>query len=198
MQPAGATRAEHFGRIAFGRPTPTHCMPQYAIRKHQTAKGAMCWVVAFSRDGKPHAKRFYWLKLGGSAPAKRAAIAWRDEQLASVPALSLSGFCARKRSNNTSDAVGVHFLTPARQPEGIWQAKLRLRDGTKKSQSFSVRKHGHDEAYALAVMARKAMLETVADRFYLHDPVAEQFARLAQVASDKDAIQQRDADQRTS
>jgi hypothetical protein len=50
---------------------------------------------------------------------------------------------------------GVHFLTPPAQPEGIWQARLKLADGTKTTKTFSVRKHGHRKAFRLDVAGRR-------------------------------------------
>lgn len=148
----------------------------YAIRELRTAGGARCWVVAFSRDSQVHEKRFYWGKLGGPDAARAAALAWRDAALAQAQALSLAGFCAKARSNNASGVPGVFFLRPRRQPQGIWQAKLRLSDGTRMCESFSVLKHGHDAALAMAIAAREAMLRVAGDRAFVHHPVAKRFA----------------------
>ena len=49
----------------------------------------------------------------------------RDEKLAKAKVLGLLELCQHKRSNNSSGVPGVHFLTPAALPEGIWQAKLK-------------------------------------------------------------------------
>lgn len=157
-------------------PADTGEASSYAIRELRTAGGARCWVVAFSRDSRLHEKRFYWRKLGGPQAAWAAAVAWRDAALAETRPLSLAAFCAKTRSNNASGVPGVYFLQPARQPMGIWQAKLRLGDGTSLCESFSVRKHGHDEALAMAVEARQAMLRVAGGTAFVHDPVAKSFA----------------------
>ena len=96
----------------------------YAINRRQAARGTWYWVVHFHRAGRLYSQRFYEPKHGGTVAARRAAIAWRDEKLAEIKALSILEFCELKRGNNTSGVTGVHFLTPARQPEGIWQARL--------------------------------------------------------------------------
>ena len=70
----------------------------------------------------------------------------------------------------------IHFLTPPVQPEGIWQAKLKLADGTCTTKTFSVRKHGERKAFGLAVAARREMLERAQDRPYLYDPLAMRMA----------------------
>ena len=78
----------------------------------------------------------------------------------------------------SSGVPGVHFLTPAAQPEGIWQAKLKLADGTRWTKTFSVRKHGYDKAFRLAGAARREMLRNAEDRPYVYDPLAKRFAAL--------------------
>jgi len=151
----------------------------YAIVHLQAQhSGTWYWAVHFSRRGRLYSRRFYEPKYGGKANARRAAIAWRDEQLAKAQALSLLDFCQQKRSNNTSGVAGVHFLKPASQPEGIWQAKLKL-GGKYVSKSFSVQKHGDRQAYELAIAAREQMLASTPDRPYVYDTVAKRFATVA-------------------
>jgi hypothetical protein len=148
----------------------------YAIGRRKAALNAWYWVVSFSRRGQMHYRRFYDLQHGGLEPALAAAIAWRDRELAAAPILMYREFCAHQRSNNTSGVPGVHYLHNARQPEGFWQAKIKLPDGTKLTKTFSVRKFGRTEAFERAVAARNEMLALVGDRPYVHDPVAKQFA----------------------
>lgn len=148
----------------------------YAIKHLQHDKGTWYWVVNFSRRGVRYQRRFYEPMHGGSKAALAAGIAWRDEKLAEVKALGVLEFCQQKRSNNTSGVPGVHFLTPGRQPEGIWQARLKLADGTKLTKTFSVRKHGERKAFQLAVAARREMLQRVEERPYLYDPLARKLA----------------------
>jgi hypothetical protein len=70
----------------------------------------------------------------------------------------------------------VHLLKPANQPNGSWQARLKLADGTTMIKSFSVLKYGERKAFALAVAARRRMLEMAEDRPFVHDPLARRFA----------------------
>ncbi|MDP2322978.1 MAG: AP2 domain-containing protein [Gammaproteobacteria bacterium] len=142
----------------------------------QAKQGTWYWGVHFSRRGQLHHKRFYFPKYGGSAKARAAAIAWRDEQLAKISALTMVQFCQQVRDNNTSGVPGVHFLASPRQPQGIWQAKLKL-GGRAQCKSFSVRKYGFSAAYAMAVAARQNMLTEADDAPYLHDRVALRAAR---------------------
>jgi hypothetical protein len=150
----------------------------YAIKHLQAGSGTWHWGVGFCRGGKRYHQRFYEPKHGGTAPAKRAAIAWRNERLAEIKALTLIEFCQRKRNNNTSGVPGVHFLIPAAQPEGVWQARLKLGDGMNVTKTFSVRKHGELKAFNPAVAARCAMLEAAEDRLFLYDPLAKRLAAL--------------------
>lgn len=95
--------------------------------------------------------------------------------MAQTKALSMVEFCQHKRSHNTSGVPGVHFLTSPRQPLGFWQAKLKL-EGTGKTKTFSVLKHGYQPAYEMAVAAREQMLAMAQDRPYLYDPLAKRVA----------------------
>ncbi len=149
---------------------------RYAIGRRKAARNAWYWVVSFGRRGQLHYRRFYDLQHGGSQQALAAALAWRDRELAAVAILTFREFHAQRRSNNTSGVPGVHFLCTTRQPDGAWQAKIKLPDGTKLTKSFSVRKFGNKEAFERAVAARDEMLVLVGDRPYLHDPVAKRLA----------------------
>lgn len=149
----------------------------YAIRRHRAAIKAWCWRVRFSRSGVMYAKTFYDLACGGAKESKAQAIAWRDEQLAIIPALTLVDFHAQRRSNNVSGVPGVHFHKTARQPLGFWQAKIKAGGGNSTTKSFSVRQYGDDEARRLAVDARSELLANVENRAFLHHPVAKRLSR---------------------
>ena len=137
--------------------------------------GAWYWAVMFRRRGKPYYKSFYDAWRGGSKKALAAAIAWRDEQLAKAKALSKREFHQIERSSNSSGAVGVLFLRTRLQPQGMWQARVKLPDGKQPTRSFAVQKFGYKEAYRRAVAARQQLLELVADRPFLHSPTARGF-----------------------
>ena len=103
----------------------------YAIKHMQSTRGTWYWAVQFFRAGKRYYRRFYEPKHGGRLAARRAAVAWRDEMLIETKALGILEFCELKRGNNTSGVTGVSFLMPSRQPDGIWQAQLKLDGGTR-------------------------------------------------------------------
>lgn len=152
----------------------------YALTRLQADKGAWYWGVHFRRNGQPHYRRFYDTKYGGNRAARKAAIAWRDERMAITPVLTMVQFCQQKRSHNTSGVPGVHFLTSPAQPQGYWQAKLKL-GGKARHKSFSVLKHGWQNAYEQAVAAREQMLAQAQaqDRPYLYDELAKKVAAKA-------------------
>lgn len=130
-----------------------------------------------------HYRRFYERKYGGSAQALQAAIAWRDQQLTKAKVLTVVEFCRQERSNNTSGVPGVHFLAPAAQPQGIWQAMLRLDGSRRISKTFSVQKYGYQRAFEQAVAARDDMLAHAEDRPYLKDSLAKRIAVKARTPS---------------
>ena len=149
----------------------------YAIRRHRAAVKAWCWRVRFSRRGIMYSKTFFDLTCGGSKEAKAQAIAWRDAQLAQLEALTMVEFHERQRSNNVSGVPGVHFHKTARQLLGFWQAKIRFHDGKSRAKAFSVRLHGNEEAFRLAVAARAELLTQAENRSFLRHPVAKRLSR---------------------
>lgn len=153
----------------------------YAIVRVRGPHNAWNWMVAFNRRSKTHCKRFFDVKLGGKKKALAKAIAWRDQTLARIDALTRRELCQRKRSNNTSGATGVHFVKKTRkQPLGRWQAKVKLPDDRGVTRSFAVQKYGYREAYRRAVAARKELLLLVDERPFVHHRIARRFAAKAQ------------------
>lgn len=144
----------------------------YALIRLQAQTGTWYWAVHFKRRGKLHYRRFYEPKHGGNAGARKAAVAWRDGQLAEVEPLGKLEFCQQLRSNNTSGVPGVHFLVSRTQPLGYWQARLKLAGQTARYKAFSVRKYGEQRAYKLAVQARQRMLAQADNDPYLYAELA--------------------------
>lgn len=145
----------------------------YAISRQQRKPGLWYWSVLFSRRGKLYYKSFYDIRRGGSKKAQAAAIAWRDEKLASVQALTKREFCQLKRTTNRSGVPGVHFIIPKNQPQGSWAARLKMPDGKERTKTFSVQKYGERAAFKLAVKARAQLLEAIDDKPFLHHSVAK-------------------------
>jgi hypothetical protein len=145
----------------------------YAIRREKAAKNAWRWRVQFIRRGELHSAHFYDLKYGGSKKALAAAIAWRNQKLQKLTPMTKREFHEQKRSNNTSGVPGVHFLRSKAQPRGSWQARVAFLDGRKTHRTFSIAKYGRRDAFALAVAARKRLLELVDDKPYLKHRTAK-------------------------
>lgn len=139
--------------------------------------GIWCWSVNFRRRGKAYYKSFYDLQRGGSMKALAAAIKWRDSQLALTQTLSKREFHQLVRTNNQSGVPGVQFIRPRNQPQGSWQARLKLSDGKELTRTFAVGKYGFDAAYQLAVEARKELLDQIEDRPFLQHPTARRFEK---------------------
>ncbi len=159
----------------------------YAISRIEVKPGVWCWSVHFRRTGKAHYKSFYDLKMGGSKKALAAAIEWRDDQLAKTRALGKREFHQLVRINNQSGVPGVQFIQPKSQPQGSWQARLKMPDGKELARTFSVKRYGYEGAFKLAVKARQELLETIEDKPYLIHPTAKKYEarRVVAITSEK-------------
>lgn len=149
--------------------------PHYAIYRIQLRPGIWFWLAAFRRCGKHYYKSFYDVRRGGPEKSLAAAIAWRDERLAKAKAPGKREFSRVVRSTNTSGVSGVQFVRPEGQPEGYWQARLKLSDGREITRAISVRKYGERAAFRMAVQARAALLETIEDTPFVKHPLAKAF-----------------------
>ena len=110
-------------------------------------------------------------------PKPKRRRAWLREVIARTKPLTKLDFHQQKRSNNTSGVPGVHFLTPAAKPHGIWQARIKIDGDRLRHRSFSVLKYGERRAYNLAVKARQEMLTGVDERPYLYSQTALRFEK---------------------
>ena len=151
----------------------------YAITLSSNGRGVQCWTVHFSRSGQSYMRRFYFGSRRSSEEARAAAEAWRDQQLRDVAPLKAAEFCNKLRTTNTSGVPGVTFYRPQKMPAGIWQARLHRLHGRPLVKSFSVKRYGHDGAFAKAVEARRHMLEVFGDEPYLRAHPAHEAARAA-------------------
>ena len=149
----------------------------YAITRVEARPGIWCWNVLFRRQGKAHIKGFHDIGRGGAEKSYAASLVWRNQQLSKTAFLTNREFRKKLRTSNRSGAPGVLFIRPKSQPDGSWQAKIKLPDGKSVARTFSVKKHGDREAYRLAVAAREALLLLVPDQPFLFHPTAKQHAK---------------------
>jgi len=116
------------------------------------------WQVRLQRRGTRYAKYFADRGLGGKDGSFEAARKWREELLAKFAEDERARICS-KSARNSSGVVGVSKVTIT-GPNGVmyyfWQATWSPTPGQRRSIRFSVKKHGEDEAYRLAVKAREA------------------------------------------
>jgi hypothetical protein len=128
------------------------------------------WAVSIVRRGEHFAKEFRVATYGGDAEAaKAAAIAYRDQLLKEVPAMSRRDFATIVRTNNTSGVPGV----VRRVEEGYarWCAMVCLPNGKTRRRTFAVKKYGEDQARERAIKARLELLKLL-DGWFVHHPDA--------------------------
>lgn len=119
------------------------------------------FLVRITRKGKLTSQYFSDGEYGGKRKALVAAKAHRDELEKSKKGYTAKQLAKKTRSNNTSGTVGVRLVTesdprwPSEPEYQYWVAQWSPKKGVRKTKRFSVDKYGSDEAYRLAVKARK-------------------------------------------
>jgi hypothetical protein len=127
------------------------------IRLDQPATGTYGWQVRLQRGGVRHARYFSDRTSGGDQQSLAAAVAWRDELLASLSNEMQVRVCVSS-SRNSSGVIGVNRVI-IRTSLGVeyvfWQASWTPLQGRRQSIRFSVKRHGDEGAFQLAVAARR-------------------------------------------
>ncbi len=135
------------------------------IRLDQQTTGA--YLVRVTRKGVLHSKYFPDAEYGGKRKGLAAAREYRDELESALKGYTVQQLAKRGRSNNTSGIVGVRVVEEVdyrweSQPTyRYWVAQWSPKKGVRKTARFSVEKYGEEEAYRLAVKARKKGLESM-------------------------------------
>jgi len=144
-------------------------------RLEQAATGTFGWQVRLQRRGVRFARYFADRSHGGWEESLCAARRWRDEAVRQLSAAEAARVCAPS-PRNSSGVVGVtkvpasspggtphQFLQPPWCPRpggGLVVGSVRvsgwLSAGGGRSIRFSVRRHGDEAAFLLAVQARRA------------------------------------------
>jgi hypothetical protein len=114
------------------------------------------WQVRMQRRGEKSSRFFSDANYGGLAHAYAAALAWRDSVLAEWQSNERARICEIS-SRNASGVIGVSRVV-VRAANGaeyqFWQATWCPSPGVRKSVKFSVKKHGDQVAFRLAIEAR--------------------------------------------
>ncbi|MCA9033798.1 MAG: AP2 domain-containing protein [Planctomycetaceae bacterium] len=131
--------------------------------------GTHGYEVRVMRRGKAFHKFFNDRKFGGKRKALAAAREYRDELVARLPVQSRKALAKVKSSRNTSGIVGVRLSEEVdrRGPNELvyhyWVAQWSPRPGVRRTRRFSVEKYGDEEAFRLAMKARRAGMREMED-----------------------------------
>ena len=135
------------------------------------------WLVTVQRRGVIHRRHFSDGICGGRDGALCAARSFREEIIARFPPFSLREYSSIVKRSNRSGVVGLcrYCATetqdlPEEQQRWFWVASWPTPEGNRKRIKFSVRKYGEEQAFKMALMARRDALRTMEGSF---DPGAE-------------------------
>jgi len=119
------------------------------------------FLVRITRRGKLRSQFFSDTEYGGKRKSLVAARKFRDELEAKLKGYSSKHLSNQLRANNTSGVPGVRYVEEvdprweSKPCYGYWIAQWSPEKGVRKTKRFSVEKYGDEEAFRLAVQARK-------------------------------------------
>ena len=119
------------------------------------------YLVRVMRKGKRVSQYFSDQEYGGKRKALLAARKHRDKLEDKMRGYTAKQLSQIQRSNNTSGIVGVRravetdYRWDSEPTYGYWVAQWSPKKGVRRTKRFSIEKYGEDEAYRLAVQARK-------------------------------------------
>lgn len=135
------------------------------------------WLVTVQRRGVIHRRHFSDGTCGGKEQSLAAARGFRDEIVAKYPPFSMREYSSIVKKSNRSGVVGVCRYCasetrdlPEEQQRWFWVASWPTPDGKRKRVKFSVKKYGEEQAFKLALKARRDALKGLEGSF---DPGAE-------------------------
>jgi len=126
-------------------------------RLEQASSGTHGWQVRVQRRGVKFAKYFSDSVHGGPDRALAMARAWRDALLVRFAQDERARVCASS-ARNSSGVVGVSRVsvtTAGGTVYQFWQAAWSPAPGERRCIRFSVKRHGDETAFQLAVRARR-------------------------------------------
>lgn len=136
--------------------------PNYGIARVELPQvGSVGWQVRLQRHGEKISRFFSDRSHGSTEQSLLAAREWRDTALQSWLNQDRARVCDLSR-RNASGVVGVCRVV-VRAANGneyhFWQATWCPAPGIRRSVKFSIKKHGDDIAYQLAIEARRLGIE---------------------------------------
>ncbi len=122
------------------------------------------WQVRLQRRGVKYAKYFGDRIFGSPERSLQAARIWRNDLLRKIEASEQARICTRS-ARNRSGVVGVSKVTVITNGTSyqFWQATWSPEAGRRRCVKFSIRRYGDQEAFRLAVIARKEGVGTGGD-----------------------------------
>lgn len=129
----------------------------YIRRRDKATDVAHGWQIGVQRSGVNHQKFFSDSKWGGYELALATAKRYRDELLRTYPPLLKREMATRRRKTSRSGHIGVTRQFYAGKYS--WRASLALPDGKSISRRFAEDRYGRKEARAMAIAARKQLVE---------------------------------------
>ena len=134
-------------------PSKTYAIARIDLRD----AGKHGWQVRLQRRGVKYAKYFSDSLHGGEEGALAVATEWRDRLLSRLETGESVRIC-RRSARNRSGVVGVSKVTvvsPAGVEYQFWQATWTPESGRRQCVKFSVRRYGDEQAFEMAVEARR-------------------------------------------
>lgn len=119
------------------------------------------WLVRFQRRNEKIEKYFSDALFGGKRKAMNAAKEYRDQVEAETRTFKVKELAEFPSSRNQSGVVGVRLQREIKLIKNyehhywFWIAQWIDGRGQRKTRSFSVHQYGDEEAYRLAVAARR-------------------------------------------
>lgn len=139
----------------------------YGVYRQVSKVGSLAWRVSMVRRGRAFARTFSVKRYGSDEAALQAALAYRDELIKQHAMVSRRENHAILRANSHSGIPGVR-LDECRSPK--WVASIELAGKGTVFRSFRIDKYGPEQAFELAVQARKWMLDMVVDQKTIRTP----------------------------
>lgn len=125
------------------------------------------WFVRGYRNRKTFSKLFSDKKLGGKQKALAEAkkyLAKLEKEIKKIPVKPRGRRIVTKDSRNTTGVLGVCRIskqTPSGNLYEAYSVSWRPEPGVQKCTSFSIAKHGEEEAFRLAVAMRKKKMKEI-------------------------------------